>query len=229
MFSGKANVPVVIRAAINRGGEQGAQHSQAVHAMFMHVPGLKVVMPSTPCDAKGLLIAAVYDGNPVLYIDDRWLYDDPGDVLEESFEAPIGKAALRREGTEVTIVGISYMAREAAKAGEQLAAEGIDAEVIDLRTLKPWDKDTVLNSVRKTGRLVVADSGWHTCGASAEIAATVSSEAFDFLKAPVVRVALPDAPAPGSHSQEKAYYRHSTDIVVAVRNLVEVHAYEASA
>jgi len=229
MFSGKVNAPVVIRAVINRGGEQGAQHSQALHAMFMHVPGLKVVMPSTAYDAKGLLIAAVNDGNPVLYIDDRWLYDDRDAVPEKLYEVTIGHAAVRREGTEVTIVGISYMAREALKAAEQLAVDGIDTEVIDLRSLKPWDKARVLLSVRKTGRMVVADSGWHTCGASAEIAATVSSEAFGYLKAPVLRVALPDAPAPTAHSQEKAYYRSSADIVAAARSLVEVHAYEANA
>ncbi len=223
MFSGQVGVPVVIRAPINRGGEQGAQHSQAVHAMFLHVPGLKVVMPATPYDAKGLLIAAVYDGNPVLYIDDRWLYDDQGEVPEEPYETPIGKAALRRGGSDVTIVGISYLAAEAVKAGQQLAEQGIDAEVIDLRTLKPWDQAMVIESVRKTGRLVVADPGWQTCGASAEIAATVGREAFGFLKAPVVRVSLPDAPAPTSRSQEQAYYRHCGDIVAATENLLEVH------
>jgi len=229
MFSGQVGVPVVIRAAINRGGEQGAQHSQAVHAMFMHVPGLKVVMPATPYDAKGLLIAAVYDGNPVLYIDDRLLYDDQGPVPEEPFEVPIGKAALRRQGSEVTIVAISSMAREALTAAGQLAAEGIEAEVIDLRTLKPWDQKTVLRSVRKTGRLVVADPGWRTCGASAEIAATVASEVFGFLKAPVVRVALPDSPAPTSSDQEKAYYRNSSHIAAAALSLLEVREHEATA
>ncbi|MEK7403994.1 MAG: transketolase C-terminal domain-containing protein [Acidobacteriota bacterium] len=229
IFSGQISVPVVIRAVINRGGEQGAQHSQALHAMFMHVPGLKVVMPSTPYDAKGLLIAAVQDDNPVLYIDDRWLYEDEGDVPEGRYGVPIGSAAIRRKGTDVTIVGISYMAREAVEAGEQLADEGIDSEVIDLRSLKPWDKELVLASVRKTGLLVVADSGWRTCGASAEIAATVSGEGFAWLKAPVVRVALPDCPAPTSRWQEKAYYRTAADIVAAARGLVGVRQYEASA
>ena len=229
MFSGKVCVPVVIRAVINRGGNQGAQHSQALHAMFMHVPGLKVVMPGTPSDAKGLLIAAVNDENPVLYIDDRWLYDDVGDVPEEYFAAPIGKAAKRRAGSDVTIVGISCMAREAVEAGERLAAEGIDAEVVDLRSLKPWDKEMVLESVRKTGRLVVADPGWFTCGASAEIASTVSSEAFDFLKAPVARVALPDAPAPMASSQEKAYYIGAAHIVAAARKVLAKRVNEAIA
>jgi pyruvate dehydrogenase E1 component beta subunit len=229
MFSGKVGVPVVVRATVNRGGEQGAQHSQAMHATFMHVPGLKVVMPSDPFDAKGLLMAAVNDGNPVLYIDDRWLYDDQGDVPEECYEVEIGKAITRRVGSDVTIVGISYMAREAVRAGEALAEEGIDAEVIDLRSLKPWDKGAVLESVRKTGRLVVADPGWHTCGASAEIAATISTEGFASLRAPILRVALPDAPAPMSQSQERAYYKNSNDIVGAVRSLLGAAVYETRA
>jgi pyruvate dehydrogenase E1 component beta subunit len=217
MFSGRVQAPVVIRATINRGGEQGAQHSQAVHAMFMHVPGLKVVMPSTACDAKGLLMAAVADGNPVMYIDDRWLYDEVGGVPEAPYETPIGKAAVRRSGGMVTIVGISFMAREAERAGEMLAGEGIDSEVIDLRSVKPWDQEMVLASVQKTGRAVVADSGWHTCGAAAEVAATISTEAFRFLKAPVQRVALPDAPAPTSREQEKVYFRDARHIVGAVK------------
>jgi acetoin:2,6-dichlorophenolindophenol oxidoreductase subunit beta len=211
------NVPIVIRASINRGGQQGAQHSQALHAMFMHVPGLKVVMPSTPGDAKGLLIAAVADGNPVMYIDDRWLYSEAGEVEKDMYCTPIGRAAVRRLGSQVTIVGISFMAREAQRAGETLASMGIDCEVIDLRSLKPWDEAAVLASVRKTGRAVVADSGWHTCGAAAEIAATISSEAFGSLRAPVRRVTFPDLPAPSSPEQERAYFRGAGDIVRAAK------------
>src|SRR5580698_993397 len=148
MFSGKVPAPVLIRATINRGGEQGAQHSQALHAMFAHIPGLKVVMPAHPCDAKGLLIAASADRNPVLYIDERWLYDEIGDVPSEMFETPIGKARICREGKDITIVASSFMVREAKAAASQLASEGIEADVIDLRSIKPWDKDCVLTSVR---------------------------------------------------------------------------------
>ena len=227
LFSGRINVPVVIRASVNRGGEQGAQHSQALHAMFMHVPGLKTVMPATPYDAKGLLVAAVNDGNPVLYIEDRWLYEVPGDVPEEIYATPIGKGALRREGSDLTIVGLSYMAQQAVLAADELAAAGIDAEVIDLRSLKPWDEDLVVSSVRKTGRLIVADGAWKTCGAAAEIAATVASEAFGCLKAPIQRVCLPDAPAPTSRSQEEAYYVHAGDIVTAATALMERQHVEA--
>src|ERR1039458_979106 len=222
MFAGQIGVPMVIRAVINRGGEQGAQHSQAVHAMFMHVPGLKVVMPSTPADAKGLLVSAVRDGNPVMYVDDRWLYEEVGEVEEGLYGTPIGKAVLRRKGSALTIPAISYMAREAIRAAEALAEEQIDAEVIDLRSLKPWDKDMVLESVRRTGRLVVADSGWHTCGAAAEIAATAATEAFHYLKAPIQRVTLPDAPAPTAVAEEKTYFRNWQHIVQAARLTLKI-------
>jgi pyruvate dehydrogenase E1 component beta subunit len=220
LFAGRVRVPIVIRAVINRGGEQGAQHSQALHAMFMHVPGLKVVMPSTPADAKGLLAAAVEDPNPVLYIDDRWLYSTTAHVPAELYSTTIGKAALRRRatgerGSTVTLVGISYMAHKAAEAATLLAQEGVDAEVIDLRSLKPWDRECVLDSARTTGRVVVCDSGWRTAGASAEIAATISAEAFHDLEAPVERVTLPDAPAPVASTEEQAYYPGASDIVEA--------------
>jgi pyruvate dehydrogenase E1 component beta subunit len=220
MFGGQVSVPVVIRAAINRGGEQAAQHSQALQAMFMHIPGLKVVMPSTPYDAKGLLISAVRDGNPVMYIDDRWLYEEEGDVPEEMYDVPIGRAAVRRTGRDVTIVATSYMAAQAVSAAPRLEAEGIDAELIDLRTLKPWDRETVFTSVRKTGRLVIADAAWKTGGAAAEIAAVVAEELFDALTAPVSRVCLPDAPAPMSAPLERAYYVGIDDIVGAARRLL---------
>jgi len=217
VFAGKASVPVVIRAVINRGGEQGPQHSQALHAMFMHVPGLKTVMPATPADAKGLLLAAVEDPNPVLYIDDRWLYSQTGPVSEEMFRTPIGEAAVRRTGRDVTLVGISWMAAQALEAAEILAGEGIEAEVIDLRSLKPWDQIRVLESVRKTGRVIVADGGWRTAGAAAEIAATVAAEAFHDLHSPVERVTLPDTPAPTSRTEEQAYYPKPAAIVEDAR------------
>jgi len=220
MFGGQVNVPVVVRASINRGGQQGAQHSQALQAFFMHVPGIKVVMPSTPYDAKGLLIAAVHDGNPVMYIDDRWLYDERGDVLTESYTVPIGKAALRREGADVTIVASSYMASQATTAVLMLSEQGVDAELIDLRSVKPWDQEMILSSVAKTGRLVIADAAWGTCGVAAEIAATVGSQVFDHLKAPIQRVCLPDAPAPTSASLEDAYYPKAKHIVSAAQKLL---------
>ena len=220
MFAGRVHVPLVIRAVINRGGEQGAQHSQALQAMFMHVPGLKVVMPSTAYDAKGLLIAAVRDGNPVLYIDDRWLYERTDEVPEEMYAVPIGSAAVRRRGRDVTIVATSYMAAEALRAVATLEARGFDPEMIDLRSIKPWDRETVFASVARTGRLVVADAGWQTAGVAAEIVAAVACEIFDALKAPAVRVCLPDAPAPVSRPIEGSYYIGADDLVAAVEKMI---------
>lgn len=221
MNGGKASVPVVFRGIINRGGEQAAQHSQALHTIFSHVPGLKVVMPATPYDAKGLMIAAIRDPNPVVYIDDRWLYQHEHPVPEEPYEVAIGKGAVRRQGRDVTVVAISYMAHEAAKAVDVLAGEGIDAELIDPRTVKPLDIDLILRSVQKTGRIVIADVGWYSWGWAAEVAALVSERAFHCLKAPVRRIALPDCPAPASEVLEKAYFRTSSDIVAAVRSCFE--------
>ena len=220
MFGGQVGVPVVIRSVINRGGEQGAQHSQGVQAFFMHVPGLKVVMPSTPYDAKGLLIAAVNDGNPVMYIDDRWLYAEVGEVPEEMYSVPIGQAVIRREGQDVTIVSSSYMTQQAVKAAEVLEERGVGSELIDLRSIKPWDAELVLASVRKTGRLVVADGAWRTCGVAAEIAATVAGEVLRYLRAPISRVTLPDAPAPTSRALEHTYYPTAQAIVTSVEKLL---------
>ena len=220
LFAGRVSVPVVIRATINRGGEQGAQHSQALQAMFMHVPGLKVVMPGTARDAKGLLIAAVNDDNPVLYIDERWLYDEAEDVPEGMYETPIGKAAVRREGTDVTIVATSYLVSQTVAAGETLQERGIDAEIIDLRSLRPWDRETVLTSVRKTGRLAIADAAWKTCGVAAEIAATATEDAFDALRGPIERICLPEVPAPTSAPLEKAYYIRSGDIAERIERML---------
>lgn len=216
IFGGQASVPLVIRAIVNRGGEQGAQHSQALQGLFMHIPGLKVIMPSTPYDAKGLLIAAIYDGNPVMYIDDRWLYGEVGDVPQEMYRVPIGSAAIRRHGRDATVVTTSFMAPRAVEAAAVLAREGIDLEVIDLRSIKPWDRDCVLRSVRKTHCLIVADAAWKTCGVAAEIAATISAEAFDSLQAPIARVCLPDVPAPTSGPLEETYYIGAADIAAAV-------------
>jgi pyruvate dehydrogenase E1 component beta subunit len=220
LFAGTIGAPVVIRSIINRGGEQGAQHSQALQAMFMHVPGLKIVMPSTPYDAKGLLIAAINDGNPVLYIDDRWLYAETGAVPQEMYEVPIGSAAVRREGRDLTIVASSYVAAQSVEAACILERQGIDVEVIDLRSIKPWDRDLVLRSVKKTGRLLVVDGAWRTCGVSAEIAATIGELAFQHLAAPVSRLALPDVPAPVSRPLENAYYLHAPHIAEAAESLV---------
>ena len=220
VFGGRSSVPVVIRAVINRRGEQGAQHSQALHAMYAHVPGLKVVMPATPQDAKGLLVAAVRDENPVLYIDDRSLYDQVGEVVEEMIETPIGKAAIRREGADFTIVAVSAAVSQACDAADGLATDGVEAEVIDLRSIKPWDQACVVRSVEKTGHLLIVDPAWRTCGVAAEISAAVCEAAFDSLQAPIRRVCLPDAPAPSSYVLEEAYYPTAASVVAAAKQLL---------
>ncbi|MBN1152073.1 MAG: alpha-ketoacid dehydrogenase subunit beta [Dehalococcoidia bacterium] len=206
MFGGGSHVPVVFWGIINRGGEQAAQHSQAIHGMFAHVPGLKVVLPSTPHDVKGLLFSAVDDDDPVVFVDDRWLYSEVGEVPEGSYRVPLGSAAIRREGKDITIAATSWMARESLSAAAMLARDGIDAEVIDMRSLKPLDTAALLESVRNTGRFLAVDGGWQSYGASAELCAVVTSGAFNALRSAPARIALPDLPAPAARTLEKAYY-----------------------
>jgi len=221
MFGGVSCVPLVIWAIINRGGEQAAQHSQALQAIFTHIPGLKVVAPSNPYDAKGLLISAIKDENPVLYIDDRWLYKFEGEVPQEIYAVPIGKGKIIRKGKDITIAASSYALREATEAVKNLAREGIDAELIDLRSLKPLDKDLLFASVKKTGRLIVVDGGWKTSGVAGEISVLVSENIFECLKAPVKRITLPDIPAPASSVLEKIYYPKAKDIKESVKKILK--------
>lgn len=220
MFGGKVNVPLTIRGIINRGGEQAAQHSQAIQAIFSHVPGLKVVMPATPYDAKGLLVSAVKDANPIIYIDDRWLYEEEGEVPEELYELPIGKGIIRKEGKDVTIAALSYLVPESLKAAEELEKQGINCQVIDLRSVKPLDENLLLNQVKQTGRLVIADTGWQRGGVSAEIAKRVYQKLYKDLKSPIEIVALPDTPAPASQALEKEYYPNKDNIIKALKKIL---------
>jgi len=220
MFGGALGVPLTIRGIIGRGWGSAAQHSQSLQAMFAHVPGLKVVMPATPYDAKGLLRAAVYDPNPVIFIEHRWLYEQMGHVPAGPYEAPIGRGLVRRTGSDVTIVALSQMVCESLRAAEALERDGIDAEVVDLRTLKPMDTALIIESVKKTGRLVIADTGWKEFGIGAEITARVVEEAFGSLRARPARVNPPDAPTPASPALEAAYYPGPGDIASAVRDLM---------
>jgi pyruvate/2-oxoglutarate/acetoin dehydrogenase E1 component len=220
MFGGKVEVPIVIRGCINRGNEQAAQHSQSPYAMYTHVPGLSVVMPASASDAKGLLVAAVRDPNPVIYVDDRWLYNEEGFVEESLYETPIGKGAVLVEGDDITVVPLGYLAPQAVKAAETLALEGISVELIDPRSIKPLDSELISKSVCKTGRLVVADPAWPTAGVASEICFQVVSQVFGALKAPPVRVTQPDIPIPASTSLETAFYRSEEHIVQAVEMLM---------
>jgi pyruvate dehydrogenase E1 component beta subunit len=221
MFGGTSNVPLTIRAIINRGGEQGAQHSQALHSWFAHVPGLRVVMPATARDARDLLVASVLCDDPVLYIDDRWLYG-----VEEELGPPV-ELDLRREGPrrvceggDVTLVGAGYSAWLCAEAARGLAENGIGCDVIDVRVLNPFDARLIVESVRRTGRLVAVDGDWLTCGFAAEIVARVAeSVPPSLMRALPRRVTLPDAPAPTSAQLERMYYSSVADVAAAARQV----------
>ena len=222
MFGGKATVPMVVRLPGGSGTGAAAQHSQSLEAWFAHVPGLKVIQPSTPHDAKGMLLAAIDDPNPVLMFEHKLLYKTKGPVPAAMYREPIGKAAVRREGGAVTIVGSSIMTLRALAAAETLAIDGIDAEVIDLRSLRPIDFDTIAQSVRKTRRLVVVYEGVKTMGIGAEIAALVAeSDLVHALLAPIARLGGADAPIPYNPVLEKAAVPQEADIVAAVRRMVK--------
>ncbi len=223
MFGGRASAPVTVRAIINRGGEQGAQHSQALHAWFAHIPGLRVVMPATVADARDLLIAAVLSDDPVMYIDDRWLYDDVAELEEpQAVDLRTQTPKLLREGADVTLVGASFSTRLALQAAEQLDAAGVSCDVVDLRQINPLDIEPVAESVARTGRLLVIDGGWSTCGLAGEVIARVS-ECLDprQWRARPCRLTLPDAPAPTSAALEQLYYPRVDDVVRLARQVME--------
>jgi acetoin:2,6-dichlorophenolindophenol oxidoreductase subunit beta len=208
MFGGRVRAPVVFRAIINRGGEQGAQHSQAVHAWFAHIPGLRVVMPATVADARDLLISACLCGDPVLYLDDRWLYSRVEDIpLQPDFEAIHRGPRIRREGGDITLVGAGHSVDLIERAAELLDRESISAEVVDLRSINPLDIGPVVESVQRTGRLLVVDGGWTTCGLGGEVIASVFERLGPgaFRTAPR-RLGIQNAPAPTSQPLEHAYY-----------------------
>ncbi len=220
MFDGLMQVPMVIRLIVGMGWGQGPQHSQNLHSMFAHFPGLKVVMPTTAYDAKGLLNASILDPNPVMFIEHRWLYNIIDEVPEGNYIEPLGKAKVLEKGDDVTIVSSSYMTVEALKAAKALKSEGIGVELIDLRSIKPLDTETILKSVRKTGRLVVADMSWKTLGIASEIITLVVEQAFSDLKNPPIRVTLPDCYAPTSWALTNHYYPNHNDVVYAVKKLL---------
>jgi pyruvate dehydrogenase E1 component beta subunit len=216
MFGHQQSVPMVVRAVVGRGWGNGPQHTQSHHSFFSHVPGIKTVVPANPRDAKGLLIAAVQDNDPVVYIEHRWLHEDEGEVPESYYATPIGKAALVREGGDVTVVAVGPMVSEALKAASGLQEAGISAEIIDVRTTHPLDTDSVLESVAKTGRLVVADADWGPCGVAGEIVATVAEQALETLHARPRRVTWPNSVVPSSQNLEKQFYPGAADIQSAV-------------
>ncbi|MFN0065599.1 MAG: alpha-ketoacid dehydrogenase subunit beta [Chlamydiales bacterium] len=219
MFGGQTKVPLVIRLVMGRGWGQGPQHSQSLHSLFAHIPGLKVVMPSNPYDAKGLLISSIEDDDPVLFLEHRWLHNIHGEVPEEIYRVPLGKAKVVKEGRDLTVVATSHMTLEGFRAIELLNNE-VSIELIDVRSVKPLDKDTILRSVQKTGRLLVLDPDWKMCGFGAEISAIVAEEAFSALQAPVRRVTYPDRHNPTSWILANHFYPTAKDIACTILDML---------
>ncbi|MCH8090687.1 MAG: alpha-ketoacid dehydrogenase subunit beta [Chloroflexi bacterium] len=219
MSGGQVTVPLVIRTVSGGGTQLAASHSQSLEGWFAHVPGLKVVAPSTPYDAKGLLRAAYQDPNPVMYVEHSLLYGMKGDIPDEEYSIPLGVADVKREGSDVTIISYSRMAQVALKAAVRLEEEGIDAEVVDLRSLRPMDTETIINSVKKTSRAVVVEEGWKAMGIGAEVSARIMENALEYLDAPVQRVASADIPMPYSRPLELATLPNEDRIIEAVHRL----------
>ncbi len=220
MFGGKATLPIVVTTAAGAGFSMAAQHSQSLEAWFCHIPGLKVVMPSSAYDTKGLLISAIRDDNPVIFIVIKRNLRLRDEVPDEPYAIPLGVAEVKREGSDVTVVATGHMVAQAQRAADQLAERGVSLEVVDPRTLSPLDMDTIVASVQKTSRAVVAQEGVQFCGFAAEIAAAIQEQAFDYLDAPVKRVGAPFSPVPFSPSLEEAWLPTAADIVAAVDEIL---------
>lgn len=220
MFGGKRSVPIVIHAIVGRGWGQGAQHSQSLQATFAHFPGLKVVMPALVEDVKGLYISAIYDNNPVLIIDHRWLHFTSGVVSNSGNRVPIGKARLLKRGKNITLVTSSFMTIEGIKATEILKKAGLSVEHIDLRSIKPLDIGTIIDSVKKTGRLLVADLGWKSFGITAEVITVATQQAFQYLRVPPERLTIPDVPTPTSWKLAESYYPTYKTIVEKIISMI---------
>ena len=220
MNAGQQNVPIVIRLIIGRGWGQGAQHSQSLESWFAHIPGLKVVMPSNAHDAKGLLISSVEDNNPVIFIEHRWLHNTVDYVPVDGYRTPIGKAKVVRDGTDVTIVAHSYMVLESIRCAEVLSSQGISVEVLDLRTIRPLDTETILRSVSKTLRVVVADNGWVQFGVSAEIVSVITEKIFDKLLSAPVRIGMNNSPSPSTRALANNFYPRADNIAKIISEMM---------
>lgn len=223
MSGGKLATPIVVRVVVGKGWGQAAQHSQNLHALLAHVPGINVAAPSCAYDAKGLLAEALSIDTPTIFVEHRTLHEVIGEVPEEWYRVPFGKAEVRRSGDALTIVAFGHMVGEALKAADALMQHGISAEILDLRTVSPWDKESVLASVRKTGRLLAIDVSWRSFGCAAEIVAAVTEEAFDSLMTAPRRVALPDVPTPCSPVLEKVFYPDAVTIALEALKLLSDH------
>ena len=228
MTGGKLRVPLVIRAVIGRGWGQSAQHSKALHGVFAHFPGLKVVLPTTPQDAYSLLRSSIRDENPVIFMEHRWLYDVQG-AVDDELKIPLGPPALLREGNAVTVLCTSWMAIEAMKAAEVLARRGVELEVVNVRTIAPLQDQELISSVMKTGRCIVADYDWTFCGFSAELASRISQACFGRLKHPVERLGFAPVPCPTTRPLENAFYPSAVEIIRTVERMVGLQETDLSA
>jgi pyruvate/2-oxoglutarate/acetoin dehydrogenase E1 component len=221
MFGGKAQVPMVIRSMIGAGVRAAAQHSECLYSIFAHIPGLKTVVASTPYDAKGLLSSAIRDNDPVIFFEHKVLYDTEGEVPEDNYTIPLGVADIKREGKDVTIVTVGRMVHISLEAAEKLAADGIDVEVVDLRSISPMDSDAILTSVRKTHGLVVVDEDNPRCSLATDVVALVADQAFDYLDAPCKMITAPHTPVPFSPTLEDVYIPSADTIVSTIKSLRE--------
>ncbi|MDO5654862.1 MAG: pyruvate dehydrogenase complex E1 component subunit beta [Flavobacteriaceae bacterium] len=219
MSGGQWNIPIVFRGPTASAGQLGATHSQAFESWYANCPGLKVIVPSNPYDAKGLLKSAIRDNDPVIFMESEQMYGDKMEIPDEEYTIPIGVADIKREGTDCTVVSFGKVIKEAYKAADELEKDGISIEIIDLRTVKPLDYDTVLKSVKKTNRLVVLEEAWPFGSVATEIAYMVQQKAFDFLDAPIKRITTPDAPAPFSSKLFEAWYPKAKDVINAVKSV----------
>ncbi|MDP3792401.1 MAG: transketolase C-terminal domain-containing protein [bacterium] len=219
---GKLSVPLVIRAIIGRGWGQGFQHSKTLQSIFAHIPGLKVIMPTTPHDAKGLLIAAIRDNNPVLVLEHRLLYWQEGPVLEEAFETPIGRANILRSGEDITIAATSWMNVEAYAAARIMEKRGVNVEIVDIRSIAPLDDDLIAESANKTGHLIVADYDWTNCGLSAEIAARIYERCMSSLRSPITRIGFAPTPCPTTRPLENLFYPSAETLVRAIEKKLDL-------
>ena len=222
MFGGQVPVPIVIRTIIGRGWGQGPQHSQNFQAMFAQVPGLKVVSPTTPYQAKGLMVAAIEDPDPVIFVEHRWLHNQVGNVPTDYYSMPIGKASVLKSGADLTVVTSLDMTVQTLNIAEKIRPQNIDIEIIDLCSVKPLDEEAILTSVRKTGRLLVIDSSWKDFGVASQVAALVAEKGNGFLKSVIRRMGLPDIPSPSTPALSKSYYPRTKDICEVIGSMLDI-------
>ena len=220
MFGGKADMPMVLRASYGAGASSASQHSQALYPIFTHIPGLKVVVPSNPYDAKGLLINAIRDEDPVIFLEHKMLYDFSGEVPDEAYTVPFGEAGIIREGEDVTLISLGKMVNVCQEAANELAKENVSASILDLRTISPLDEETILEFTEETGRMVIVDEAYPRCGVAADVSSIIVEKAFSYLKAPIKKVTPPHSPVPYAPNLEQAFLPSSQKVIDAVKEVI---------